>query len=113
MVDLLFELGTEDLPANLIRPLAENLMANVIAGLQAEKLAYGAQHVFGTPRRIAIRIENIAEHQADFIQERKGPALKQAFDARGLPTSACLGFAKSCGVNADVLEKVHSAHGDY
>jgi len=95
--DLLLELGTEDLPARYVRPLAEALAAGVTGGFAKRGVAAGEARSYATPRRIAVLVAGVAERQADQNLERKGPQLAAAFKD-GQPTQAALGFAKSCGV---------------
>jgi glycyl-tRNA synthetase beta chain len=102
--DLLLELGTEDLPARYVRPLAEALAQGLAGGLDKRGVATGAARVFATPRRSAVLIEGVAERQADQNLERKGPQLAAAFKD-GQPSPAALGFAKSCGVEFKALKQ--------
>ena len=94
----LLELGTEDLPARYVVPLAEALARGVTDGLTRRKIAFRSQRILATPRRIAVLLEDVAERQPDQTIERLGPALAAAFKD-GQPTPAALGFAKSCGVD--------------
>jgi len=100
--DLLLELGTEDLPARYVLPLAESLHGGVAGGLQKRGVATGEAQVFATPRRIAILLAGVAGHQPEQAIERLGPALAAAYKD-GQPTPAALGFAKSCGVDFSAL----------
>ncbi len=102
--DLLLELGTEDLPARYVRPLAEALSQGVAGGLTKRGVAIGEARVYATPRRIAVLVAAVAERQADQNLERKGPAVAAAFKD-GQPTPAALGFAKSCGVEFAKLKQ--------
>ncbi|HZR36316.1 MAG TPA: glycine--tRNA ligase subunit beta [Nevskia sp.] len=102
--DLLLELGTEDLPARYVRPLAEALAAGFTGGLGKRGVAAGAARVYATPRRIAVLVAEVAERQADQNLERKGPQVAAAFKD-GQPTPAALGFAKSCGVEFKALKQ--------
>nr|WP_019216320.1 glycine--tRNA ligase subunit beta [Legionella tunisiensis] len=54
---------------------------------------------FATPRRLAVLVSGLQEEQPSQVVSRRGPALAAAYDAEGKPTSALLGFAKSCGVD--------------
>jgi glycyl-tRNA synthetase beta chain len=101
---LLLELGTEDLPARYVLPLRDALAAGLKDGLAKRGVAHGAVREFATPRRIAVLIEDVAGRQPDQAVERKGPQLAAAFKD-GQPTSAALGFAKSCGVELAKLKK--------
>jgi glycyl-tRNA synthetase beta chain len=102
--DLLLELGTEDLPARYVRPLADALAQGIGGGLSKRGVAAGAARVYATPRRIAVLVVEVAERQADQNLERKGPQLAAAFKD-GQPTPAALGFAKSCGVEFKALKQ--------
>lgn len=102
--DLLFELGTEELPPKSLWTLQEALKANVQASLDRADLAYGSIRAFATPRRLALYIEALAAAQPDKIIEKRGPALQAAYDREGRPTKAAEGFARSCGTTVDRLE---------
>ncbi|HEY1075482.1 MAG TPA: glycine--tRNA ligase subunit beta [Fontimonas sp.] len=95
--DLLLEIGTEDLPARYVVPLAEALSQGIAGGLARRGVAVGSQQTFATPRRIAVRLGGVAAEQPEQVIERSGPALSAALKD-GQPTPAALGFAKSCGV---------------
>ncbi len=101
--DLLFEIGTEELPPRHIHNLAQTLAANLQAQLDRAELGYGEVRTFATPRRLAVLIRNVAGAQKTHTVEKRGPALKAAFDAEGHPTLACLGFASACGATVDQL----------
>jgi glycyl-tRNA synthetase beta chain len=101
---LLIELGTEDLPARYVQPLAQALAQGFAGGLAKRGVALGAHRGYATPRRIAVMIEEVAERQADQNLERKGPQLAAAFKD-GQPSPAALGFARSCGVEFPLLKQ--------
>ena len=102
--DLLIEIGTEDLPARYVRPLAEALAKGVAGGLAKRGVAAGEVRSFATPRRIAVLIGQVGAAQPDQIVERKGPQLTAAYKD-GQPTPAALGFARSCGVELSALKQ--------
>ena len=94
---VLFELGTEELPARAQTALAPALAANAAAGLQTARLAHGAAvQSYATPRRLALVIPAVAAQTAPDMQVRKGPSVQAAFQADGQPTPALLGFVRSC-----------------
>lgn len=96
--DFLVEIQTEELPPKTLLKLAENFLQELTARLQKSGLSFGKTQFFATPRRLAISIKKCAAFQPDTVVERKGPALKAAFDEAGQPTPACMGFARSLGV---------------
>jgi len=109
--DFLFELGTEELPPKSLFTLARSLSDGIVAGLHAASIGHGAAQWFATPRRLAVRIGGLADHQPDQEIRRHGPALANAFDANGQPTKAALGFAASCGVPLDALGQADGPRG--
>lgn len=100
--NLLIELGTAELPAKALPKMINAFKDEMAKELDKANLAYKNIEAFATPRRLALRIIDLVEKQEDTKQDRKGPAIKAAFDANKEPTKACLGFAKS--VNADVKD---------
>ena len=110
--DVLFELGTEELPPRALRSLGDALLAEFCAGLAREKVVYDAAEGFATPRRLAVRIRGCATSQPDRQAERLGPAASAAFDHAGAPTAAAEGFARSCGVDVAALERVATDKGE-
>jgi len=111
-LDLLLEIGAEELPPRAIRPMAEALGAELAERLTARGLAHGAVQTFATPRRIAALIADVPEARADREVERRGPMVAAAFEADGTPTRAAEGFARSCGVPVEQLERVDTDKGE-
>ena len=103
MATFLLEIGTEELPADFAREALRQLHEQVSADLERLRLTSTAVRCAGTPRRLALTIEGMAERQEDRTSERKGPPAQQAF-REGQPTEAALGFARRCGVAPEQLE---------
>lgn len=109
--DLLIEIGTEELPPKALQRLSLAFTEGVRKGLEQAGLGFGELHSYAAPRRLAIWIEQLAAAQTNREQVRRGPALTAAFDAEGNPTPGAQGFAKSCGVTVDQLEKLETDKG--
>lgn len=109
--DLLIEIGTEELPPKSLRQLSEAFAQQVKDGLQQAGLQHHAITAYATPRRLALLIPQLQTQQAGKSIERRGPALQAAFNAEGQPTQAALGFAKSCGVDMNAVEKLETDKG--
>jgi glycyl-tRNA synthetase beta chain len=109
--DLLFELRTEELPPRTLAGLSNALTESVVKGIDAAGIPHGRVHGFATPRRLAVWIEKLAEHQPDRQVERRGPPIANAFDAQGAATQAATAFAKSCGVAVGELSKLTTEKG--
>lgn len=102
---LLVELGTEELPPKALAALAAEFAHGIVEGLAQAGISAGDAHVYATPRRLAVRIADVAGQAPDRHEERLGPAVAAAFDASGQATAAALGFARSCGVTVQELER--------
>ena len=111
--DLLIEIGTEELPPKALHGLAEAFRTGVLAGLDRAELTHGEVREFATPRRLAVLVRQVADRQADKAVERRGPALRAAYDAEGRPTQAALGFARSCGVDIAEVERLETDKGSW
>jgi glycyl-tRNA synthetase beta chain len=106
--DLLVEIGTEELPPLALARLARAFNEHMHAGLESAGLRAAdkrSDDYFYSPRRLAVRVREVAARQPDRIEERLGPAVAAAFRADGTPTPAAVGFARSCGVTVGALER--------
>ncbi len=109
--DLLIEIGTEELPPKALTTLANALADGVVRRLHEAGLPPQGHTVYAAPRRLAVRVEGVLEHQPDREIERRGPAVNAAFDAEGKPSKALEGFARSCGVSVNDLEELATDKG--
>ena len=109
--DLLIEIGTEELPPKALKRLAESFTAGIKAGLEKEQLQHGELNLYATPRRMAVLVCDLITGQDDKEIQRRGPALTAAFKDDGCPSPAAMGFAKSCGVSVEDLEKLETDNG--
>lgn len=97
--DFLLEIGTEELPAKFAPGVLQQLEDKARKQLQELRLDFSELKVYTTPRRMAVKITDLAEKQTDLSAEVKGPAVKAAYDAEGNPTKAAQGFARGQGVD--------------
>lgn len=97
----LFEIGLEEMPAQMILGLEQQLKAKTESFLAEVRLAYETIETFSTPRRLAVRINGLAERQEDQLEVIKGPTKKIAQDHEGNWTKAAIGFSKGQGVEVD------------
>ncbi|MDF1577469.1 MAG: glycine--tRNA ligase subunit beta [Desulfobulbales bacterium] len=111
--ELLFEIGTEEIPAGYIRPALANMVKMMNAKLAELGLDHGEIKTAATPRRLTIGVSGLAAAQADRREEVTGPPKAAAFDADNKPTKAALGFAKSRGVTLDDVQIVATPKGEY
>ncbi|MDH5354584.1 MAG: glycine--tRNA ligase subunit beta [Gammaproteobacteria bacterium] len=103
--DCLIEVGTEELPPKALKSLSQSFAELMTKGLENCGLTPPSVEVFSTPRRLAVLFRELPIRQPDQHIEKRGPALKAAFDSEGNPSKAALGFASSCGVSVNDLSR--------
>ncbi|UXZ05647.1 glycine--tRNA ligase subunit beta [Moraxella nasicaprae] len=101
MNTILFELGTEELPPKSLKTLRDALLDNVRTALDASGIVYENIRAYAAPRRLAVQMDNVATTTPDKVEQKRGPALKAAFDDNGELTRAGQGFLQ--GLNATGL----------
>lgn len=113
--NLLIEIGTEELPPKALRTLGESFARGCVDALSKEQLADSGSRYrwYATPRRLALWLQDVNLRQPDQNVQRRGPALSAAFDAEGNPTPAALGFARSCGVAVEEIERTRTDKGEW
>ncbi|WP_310550274.1 glycine--tRNA ligase subunit beta [Paenibacillus glufosinatiresistens] len=99
--DLLFEIGLEEVPARFLRAAMDQLQERTVKWLEASRIAHGEVTAYATPRRLAVRVKEVADKQDDVNEEVKGPSRKIALDESGGWSKAALGFARSQGVSPE------------
>lgn len=100
---LLLEIGTEELPARFMEDALRSLRENAGEELRLARLPHGEIRTLGTPRRLALLVNELAERQQDLREKKRGPSLAAAFDRDGQPTGAARGFARAQGVDVSEL----------
>lgn len=114
MSDFLLEIGLEEVPARMIAAAQAELGRRTVALLQRERLvATGSQaETYSTPRRLAVLVAGVADHQPDLTEDILGPATRIAYKD-GVATPAAHAFAKKAGVPVEQLRTVATPKGDY
>ncbi len=111
--DFLVEIGTEELPPKALRSLMKAFGDNLAAAVDEAPLEHGEVDAWSSPRRLVVRIADLAREQEDRTVEQKGPPVRIAFDDDGKPTPAADAFAKKCGVGVDDLDRVETDKGEW
>jgi glycyl-tRNA synthetase beta chain len=109
--DFLVELGTEELPPKALKSLSDAFTQGIQQGLEDAGIELGKVEAFAAPRRLAVRVRNLGDAQPDKPVEKRGPAIKAAFDDSGNPTRALTGFATSLGITPDQLDTMETDKG--
>lgn len=112
-LELLLEIGVEELPPSFIRPALAAIEEKTAGGLQGARLDCSRIRSFGTPRRLAVLVEGLAERQTESSEVVFGPPASAAFDESGAPTKAAAGFAKRHGVDVKDLRVEKKDKGEY
>lgn len=100
----LLEVGTEEMPTADLQSALDQIRSRIDHLFKDARLNHGPMRVMGTPRRLVIYVEDLAQTQEDEITLIKGPPADRAFDSDGQPTKVAIGFANSKGIPVEELE---------
>lgn len=110
---LLFEIGTEELPAAYLPGLTAQLEEKASQSFKTAHIRYKTLRVFATYHRLVLRIDGLAPESILPAEEFRGPANKAAFDESGAPTKALEGFLKSKGGKLKEIKIVDAGKAEY
>ncbi|OOE38075.1 glycine--tRNA ligase subunit beta [Salinivibrio kushneri] len=111
--NFLIELGTEELPPTALRTLAEAFASQFEAQLKDADLSHQGITWYASPRRLALKVAALSDRQPDKVVEKRGPAVKAAFDADGNPTKAAMGWARGNGIDVSEAERLKTDKGEW
>ena len=111
--NFLVEIGTEELPPKALKTLATSFADNVEAELNQAGLTFDKIEWFAAPRRLAVKVLNLATQQPSKEIEKRGPAVSAAFDAEGKPTKAAEGWARGCCITVEQAERIATDKGEW
>jgi glycyl-tRNA synthetase beta chain len=113
-IELLLEIGSEEIPAGMLSRAIDELKTILERNLAAENLNEGVTvETFGGPRRLAACVHGLVAKQADVVNEITGPPKSVAYAAAGAPTRAAASFAEKQGVALHELFTVSTPKGEY
>ncbi|MGM0403088.1 MAG: glycine--tRNA ligase subunit beta [Thermodesulfobacteriota bacterium] len=113
MEQLLIEIGTEEIPSGYIEPALHAFRSMLTQRLQKERIECGEAFIYGTPRRLAVVVDDVAPRQVPVDTEIIGPPERVAYDEAGRLTVAAKKFAEKAGVGVSRLEIKETAKGRY
>jgi glycyl-tRNA synthetase beta chain len=113
MSEFLLEIGVEEIPASFLEPAARALEESLRIWFKDNRIACGSSRILYTPRRLAVKFQDVAEAQASLTMEVQGPPRKAAFDAQGQPTKTAVGFARTHGKELADLTVKTTPRGEY
>ncbi len=111
--DFLLEIGAEEIPAGYIIPALEALRENILKSLDKFRIEHSGAQIFGTPRRLAVIVKDVALMQKAQTSTLTGPPASAGFDKEGKPTIAAHKFAEKAGVLIDEIKIVETEKGSY
>ena len=109
----LLELGLEEMPADVISPALAELGRNLKELLAREGVSPASVRSYGTPRRLALLADGLPERQPGREELVLGPPVRVALGPDGEPGKAAFGFARSQGLNVELLERIETPKGEY
>lgn len=113
MNSLLLEIGTEEIPAGYIPPALSALSSLTLQALENARIGFGDAKTFGSPRRLAICVSDVADKQQSLTTEVVGPPEKIGYDPQGNPRIAAVKFAEKVGVAIDKITIRTTKKGNY
>ncbi len=113
MADLLFEIGTEEIPARFMTDTLADLGRFTVEELAAAHIKHSSVTVECTPRRLTVTVKDLSEKQDDAVEVFKGPMKDRAFNADGSLTKAAEGFARGKGVDVSELKTQMIGNAEY
>ena len=102
-LELLIEVGTEEIPARFSTPNLKQMNKLMEERLRSNRIQFGAIQTMCTPRRLSICVRDVSEKQAEHMIKAVGPPARVAYDQEGKPTKAAIGFARNQGVDLNEL----------
>jgi glycyl-tRNA synthetase beta chain len=112
MKELLFEIGTEEIPANLLKSALKQIPKILEKLLTLYKISHTPIHSFGTPRRL-VAITSLNERQEDIQKQIIGPPLQLAFNKDKTPKRPALEFLKRHQAELKDLQIIKTKKGEY
>ncbi len=113
MASLLLEIGSEEIPAGYIEPALQAMVNTLQHKFKNARIDHGAFHTYATPRRLAVKVDDVAAKQISVTTELTGPPKQVAFAADGKPTVAAHKFAEKAGVKVSALKTRQTPKGEY
>ena len=113
MDTFLLEIGTEEIPAGYIKPALKGLSSLILQRMDDARIEHGKARTFGTPRRLAVEVADVAGKQNPLTTEITGPPEKIAFDEDNRPTLAAKKFAEKLGISVNSLTIKNTKKGRY
>lgn len=111
--DLLFELGTEEIPPSYLPSIADHFRDDVENQLEDARLGFGSIQLYYTPRRLAVKVVDLEEAGEDTVETHRGPSKDIGLDEDGRYDIPAEKFAEGHGATTEDLYLKDTEEGTY
>ena len=110
---LILEIGCEEIPSTPLYRATEQLAALAAKAFKEARIDHAGIITRSTPRRIILEVKRLATVSTPLVQRFRGPAVALAYNEKGQPTKAAIGFARGKGVDVRELTVAKEGEAEY
>jgi glycyl-tRNA synthetase beta chain len=112
MPEFFIEIGSEEIPSGYVQPALEYMCEELTSFFSSNRIQSKTPQVLGTPRRLVVSVKGVDALQEDSVDLFHGPNVSVAFDEKGEPTKAAIGFARGKGLDVSALTRESTPKGE-
>ena len=112
MAEFFIEIGSEEIPSSYIEPALKFMKEEISSFFFRNRIQAEKPKTMGTPRRLVVSVKGVTIIQEDYVEEFLGPGVSMAYDEKGQPTKAAMGFARGKGLDVAELTRKQTQKGE-
>lgn len=112
MPEFFIEIGSEEIPSGYVQPALEYMCEELASFFSSNRIQSETPQILGTPRRLVVSVKGVDALQEDSVDLFHGPNVSAAFDDKGEPTKAAIGFARGKGLDVSSLTRESTPKGE-
>ena len=112
MAEFFIEIGSEEIPSSYIEPALKFMKEEISSFFSRNRIQSENPKTMGTPRRLVLSVKGVTTIQKDYVEEFLGPGVSVAYDEKGQPTKAAIGFARGKGLDVADLTRKQTPRGE-
>ena len=112
MPEFFIEIGSEEIPSGYVQPALEYMCEELASFFSSNRIQSETPQILGTPRRLVVSVKGVDALQEDSVDLFYGPNVSVAFDDKGEPTKAAIGFARGKGLDVSSLTRESTPKGE-
>ena len=112
MPEFFIEIGSEEIPSGYVQPALEYMCEELASFFSSNRIQSEKPQILGTPRRLVVSVKGVDALQEDSVDLFHGPNVSVAFDHKGEPTKAAIGFARGKGLDVSSLTRESTPKGE-